>query len=141
MLGLVCQAIIGFVISGAYTPLTAAPSISGFAIAYGCFLSFGELGPGNSLGLLASKSIGPTCVRGQFYGLAAAVGKVGAFVGTYAFKPMIVSMGGSDSYGGQTGPFYLGSGLALVSATIVYFFLPNIGPVRASPVTPRRAQR
>jgi hypothetical protein len=36
-------------------------------------------GPGNNLGLLASKS-SPTAVRGQFYGVAAAIGKVGAFV-------------------------------------------------------------
>jgi len=40
------------------------------------------------MGLLASKT-SPTAVRGQFYGAAAAVGKVGAFVGTWAFPPMI----------------------------------------------------
>ena len=40
------------------------------------------LGPGNCLGLLASKS-GPTAVRGQFYGVAAAIGKIGAFIGTW----------------------------------------------------------
>jgi hypothetical protein len=51
-------------------------------VVYGIFLSFGELGPGNNLGLLASKS-GPTAVRGQYYGVAAAIGKVGAFVGTW----------------------------------------------------------
>jgi hypothetical protein len=39
-------------------------------------------GPGNCLGLLAAKS-SPTAVRGQFYGLAAAVGKIGAFVGVW----------------------------------------------------------
>jgi hypothetical protein len=39
-------------------------------------------GPGNCLGLLASKS-SPTAVRGQYYGVAAAIGKVGAFVGTW----------------------------------------------------------
>lgn len=39
-------------------------------------------GPGNNIGLLASKS-SPTAIRGQFYGIAAAVGKVGAFVGTW----------------------------------------------------------
>jgi hypothetical protein len=50
---------------------------------YGIFLSFGELGPGNCLGLLASKS-SPTAVRGQFYGAAAAIGKVGAFIGTWS---------------------------------------------------------
>jgi hypothetical protein len=51
-------------------------------VVYGIFLSFGELGPGNNLGLLAAKT-GPTAVRGQYYGFAAAVGKVGAFVGTW----------------------------------------------------------
>ena len=39
-------------------------------------------GPGNCLGLLAAKT-GPTAVRGQYYGLVAAIGKVGAFVGTW----------------------------------------------------------
>lgn len=74
--------------------------IGAFAVVYGIFLSFGELGivpnnpnkyhvnlpiyqgPGNCLGLLAGKS-GPTAVRGQYYGVAAAIGKVGAFVGTW----------------------------------------------------------
>lgn len=40
------------------------------------------LGPGNCLGVLAAKS-GPTAVRGQYYGVAAAIGKVGAFIGTW----------------------------------------------------------
>ena len=62
--------------------------IAAFAVVYGIFLSFGELGPGNCLGMLAAKS-GLTAVRGQFYGAAAAIGKVGAFVGTWAFPPLI----------------------------------------------------
>lgn len=36
------------------------------------------------------------------------------------------SFGGEGTYTGDTGVFYLGSGLALVSAAIVYFFIPNI---------------
>lgn len=32
--------------------------------------------------MLAAKS-GPTAVRGQFYGIAAAIGKIGAFAGTW----------------------------------------------------------
>ena len=39
-------------------------------------------GPGNCTILLAGKT-SPTAVRGQFYGIAAAVGKLGAFVGTW----------------------------------------------------------
>jgi len=106
--------------SGLYSQLTE--HIAGFAVVYGIFLSFGELGPGNCLGLLASKS-SPTAVRGQFYGLAAAVGKVGAFVGTWAFPPMIQAFGGADSNRGNTGPFWVGSGLAILSALVTFFFI------------------
>ncbi|KAG6820939.1 hypothetical protein H0H93_009175 [Arthromyces matolae] len=84
-------------------------------VVYGIFLSFGEFGPGNCLGLLASKS-SPTAVRGQFYGVAAAIGKVGAFVGTWDF-------GGSKTTRGNTGPFWVGSGLAILSALITLFFV------------------
>jgi hypothetical protein len=52
-------------------------------------LSFGELGPGNCLGLLAAKS-GPTAVRGQFYGAAAAIGKIGAFAGTWCMSFLVL---------------------------------------------------
>ena len=42
ILGLLCQAIIGFIMSGLYTQLTE--HIAAFAVVYGIFLSFGELG-------------------------------------------------------------------------------------------------
>jgi Sugar (and other) transporter len=83
IIGLVLQAIVGFIMSGLYVQLKK--HIAAFAVIYGIFLSFGELGPGNCLGLLAAKS-GPTAVRGQFYGLAAAIGKVGAFAGTWCMS-------------------------------------------------------
>ncbi|EIM90947.1 metabolite transporter [Stereum hirsutum FP-91666 SS1] len=118
--GLLLQAIIGFIMSGLYTKLV--DNIGAFAVVYGIFLSFGEFGPGNCLGLLASKS-SPTAVRGQFYGIAAAMGKIGAFVGTWAFPPMIAAFGGADSPKGNTGPFWVGSGLAILSALITFFFI------------------
>ena len=98
--------------SGAYKQLQR--HIAAFAVVYGIFLSLGELGPGNNLGLLASKT-GPTAVRGHFYGVAAAVGKVGAFVGTWAFPPMITAFSrhGTDPSRGNTGPFWVGSGECL----------------------------
>ncbi|WWC95989.1 hypothetical protein V866_002856 [Kwoniella sp. B9012] len=126
--GLCCQAIVGFILSGTYSLLTEPGRIAGFAILYGIFLSFGELGPGNNLGLLASKAIGPTAARGQLYGIAAAVGKVGAFIGTYTFPQIQASFGDEGSYGYNTGVFWLGSGLALVSAAITLVFIPNIRP-------------
>ncbi|KAF7312065.1 MFS Git1p-related glycerophosphoinositol [Mycena indigotica] len=118
--GLLFQALFGFVMSGAYDHLKK--HIAGFAVIYGIFLSFGEFGPGNNLGLLASKS-SPTCVRGQFYGVAAAIGKIGAFVGTWAFPPMIDAFSKHGSDKGDTGPFWVGSGLAIFSALITFFFI------------------
>lgn len=67
---------------------TLADLIPLYKVLYGIFLSFGELGPGNCTGMLAVKT-GPTAIRGQFYGIAAAVGKVGAFIGTWVF-PIII---------------------------------------------------
>ncbi|KAJ3732129.1 MFS Git1p-related glycerophosphoinositol and glycerophosphocholine permease [Lentinula guzmanii] len=118
--GLMSQAIIGFIMSGLYEQLTS--HVAAFAVVYGIFLSFGEFGPGNCLGLLASKT-SPTAVRGQFYGIAAAIGKIGAFVGTWAFPPMIDAFGGASSVRGNTGPFWVGSGLAVLSAIITFFFI------------------
>ena len=120
ILGLVGQAIVGFIMSGLYSRLTE--HVAAFAVVYGIFLSLGEVGPGNNLGLLASKT-GPTAVRGQYYGIAAAIGKVGAFVGTWAFPPIIKAFGGEDTIRGNTGPFWIGSGLAVLSALITFFFI------------------
>ena len=49
-----------------------------------------DIGPGNCLGVIAAKS-GPTAVRGQYYGLTAATGKVGAFVGTWGESFLLAS--------------------------------------------------
>lgn len=63
-------------------------NIGAFAVVYGIFLSFSEFGPGNCTFMLATKA-GPTAVRGHFLGIAAAMGKVGAFTGIWAFPQMI----------------------------------------------------
>ncbi|EJT97054.1 MFS general substrate transporter [Dacryopinax primogenitus] len=127
ILGLILQAIFGFFMSGFYKNLIQPSEIAGFAVLYGLFLTFGELGPGNNLGLLAAKS-GPTAFRGQFYGIAAAVGKIGAFVGTWVFPPMIAAFneGGTNPDRGATGPFWVGSGLAILSALITFFLIRPI---------------
>ena len=48
ILGLLCQAAIGFLLSGIYEKIKK--HTAGFAILYGIYLSFGEFGPGNNLG-------------------------------------------------------------------------------------------
>lgn len=57
-MGFLLQALVGFILSGVYNKLKT--HIAGFAIMYGLYLSLGELGPGNNLGLLAAKATGET---------------------------------------------------------------------------------
>ena len=91
------------------------------------FLSLGELGPGDNIGLVASKT-SATAIRGQYYAIAAASGKIGAFIGTYIF-PFIID----DAPGGPTGnragqdPFFVSSALCIFSAFLAFFCLPHIG--------------
>jgi MFS family permease len=88
---------------------------------YGLFLALAEFGPGNTMGLNATELF-PTAIRGTCYGIAAAIGKVGATVGTLAFVPM------QEAMGGYRGPVLVGSGIAIVASIIAWFFLPEVGP-------------
>ena len=40
-----------------------------------------------------------------------------------AFPPIITAFGGSDSNRGNTGPFWVGSGLAVFSAIVTFVFI------------------
>lgn len=123
LVGLVMQAVFGFALSGAYGYFKTRTA--GFAVIYGIFLCWGEIGPGNNVPLFAAKAVGPTAARAQLYSLAAASGKVGAFVGTYIF-PSIINAFPEGSDLRSTGIFYIGSGLALLSAIVCLIFFPNI---------------
>lgn len=79
--GVTAQAIVGFILAGCYGPLYKPEYVGGFIVVYGVFLALGELGPGDNIGLIASKTCA-TSVRGKYYGIAAAIGKIGAYVGT-----------------------------------------------------------
>jgi hypothetical protein len=88
VIGTTIQAIIGLLLGLFYRQLSQ--NVGAFVAIYGLFLTFGEFGLGDNIGLLAAKS-SATCVRGRFYGIAAATGKTGAFFGTYVF-PMVHSL-------------------------------------------------
>jgi MFS family permease len=122
--GVAVQSVVGFIMAGCYSRLAQPQYVGAFAVVYGVFLSLGELGPGNNIGLLASKTC-HTGVRGQYYGIAAAWGKIGAFVGTYVFK-YIIRAGGSDANRQYQYPFYVAACLCILSATLALLFLPNI---------------
>ena len=86
VVGTTVQAAISLLLGIFYKKLT--DNVCAFVVVYGLFLTFGEFGLGDNIGLLAAKS-SATCVRGRFYGIAAATGKTGAFIGTYVF-PMVI---------------------------------------------------
>lgn len=95
------------------------------------FLALGELGPGNNLGLCAAKS-SATAVRGQYYSYAAAIGKIGAFVGTYVL-PIVKERAPNPVRAGQD-PFFVSSALCIFSAFLAFFLLPQINQVRTDPL-------
>ncbi|KAI0436773.1 putative MFS phospholipid transporter [Xylaria telfairii] len=126
ILGFLTQSIVGFIMAGTYAKLSQPSVIGAFVVVYGIFLSLGELGPGNNIGLLAAKTCA-TGVRGQYYGIAAAIGKIGAFVGVYVF-PYIQKAGGSSSNAAYYQyPFFVSSSLCILAAAIAFFGLPNVG--------------
>lgn len=121
--GLSLQAIIGYIMAGCYDALKQ--HVGAFVVVYGIFMTLGEFGPGDNMGLLASKT-SATSIRGQYYGIAAAVGKIGAFVGTYVFPVIQKNAGGADTTKGAQAPFWVASSLALFSAFLGLFFLPPV---------------
>jgi MFS family permease len=72
---------------------------------------------------LLSLTISPSN-SGQYYGIAAAFGKVGAFVGSYVF-PIIENNAPNATRSGQD-PFFVGSALAIFSGLLAIFCLPKI---------------
>ena len=96
-------------------------------VIYGIFTALGEAGPGNNIGLIASKT-SATAVRGQYYGIAAAWGKIGAFVGS---KTLVLlynkyAANNEEVKAGQY-PFFIGASLCVLSSFLALTFLPHIG--------------
>ena len=119
------QGIVGFLMAGLYGILKEPQNIGGFIVIFGVFLALGEVGPGDNIGLVASKT-SSTAIRGQYYGIAAAMGKIGAFVGTYLFPLLQARAGGEDTVPGGQAPVFLSSGLCIISAILAFFCLPVI---------------
>ncbi|KKK24828.1 hypothetical protein AOCH_000255 [Aspergillus ochraceoroseus] len=123
-IGVFLQGVVGFIMSGCYQYLNTAKNVAAFVVIYGIFLALGEGGPGDNIGLCAAKT-SATCIRGQYYGIAAGVGKIGAFVGTYVF-PVIQDRAPNAIRAGQD-PFFVSSALCIFSAFLAIFLLPHIG--------------
>ncbi|ODV82261.1 glycerophosphoinositol permease, partial [Suhomyces tanzawaensis NRRL Y-17324] len=122
--GVTIQAVVGFIMAALYP--TLKHHIGAFVVVYGIFTTLGEFGPGNNIGLLASKT-SATAIRGQYYGIAAAVGKIGAFVGTWVFPVIIKNTSKAGTDRGNQMPFYISSALCVFSGILALFFCPSVG--------------
>lgn len=89
-----------------------------FIFLYGFMMSLGNLGPGDMMGLTASESFA-TPIRGTFYGFCAAIGKVGAVVGTKTFTHI-------QSRLGQNWTFIIAAICGLSGVIVTFFFIPHL---------------
>lgn len=119
-LGFFLWAALGFIIGGALGPIQSILPL--FIVLYGIFQALGEMGPGVATFLCGAESF-PTPLRGHFLGLAAAVGKAGAAIGTQVFTPIQDSF--DETQKGVQAVFLIGSAFALVGGVIAWTLIPN----------------
>ncbi|TQV95629.1 hypothetical protein V2A60_000814 [Cordyceps javanica] len=112
--------VLGFAIGGSMIQLSSVFPL--FVTLYGLFQTFLSVGPGDCNFLVSSESF-PTPLRGHFLGFAAAVGKVGAAVGTEALSKVLSSY--DERLKGQQALFLIGSGISVVGTVCVWFLIPN----------------
>ncbi|GAA5841554.1 hypothetical protein JCM3766R1_003985 [Sporobolomyces carnicolor] len=117
ILGFTGYLIIGLIVGIAYPQLSKPANVGIFIFLYGMLACFGNLGPGNTLGLTSAESYA-TAVRGTCYGLSAAIGKVGAVVGTETFNPIKIHLG-------QRWTFIIAALCGLLGIFVAYFFIRN----------------
>lgn len=108
--------VFGLTIGCAYSKIKTITPL--FIIFYGLMMSVGNMGPGDMLGLVSSESFA-TPVRGTCYGISAAIGKVGAVVGTKAFTPIETNLG-------QKWTFIIAAICGLLGILGALFFIPHL---------------
>jgi sugar phosphate permease len=89
-----------------------------FIVLYGLMMSLGNLGPGDMMGLTSSELFA-TPIRGTCYGISAAIGKVGAVVGTKSFTPIQNNLG-------KKWTFIIAAICGLLGVLIAYFLIPHL---------------
>ncbi|KAJ5418024.1 uncharacterized protein N7487_001574 [Penicillium crustosum] len=122
-IGVGLQGVIGFIMAGCYKWLATSENVAAFVVVFGIFSALGEMGPGDNIGLCAAKT-SATAIRGQYYSYAAAIGKIGAFVGTYVI-PVIQKNAPNPIRAGQD-PFFVSSSLCILAAFMAIFMMPQI---------------
>jgi MFS family permease len=113
---------LGFVLMAAmYGLIGAVPGVtttaSVFVVLFGISYFFTEFGP-NTTTFIYPAEIFPTDVRTSGHGIAAALGKMGAFAGTYLFPQMLSSWGIRGAEG-------VAAGVAVVGLAATVLLLPE----------------
>ncbi|KAI2621376.1 putative glycerophosphoinositol permease [Xylaria nigripes] len=116
MVGFSGYIIFGLIVGIAYDKVTKIVPL--FVVLYGLMQSFGNLGPGDMLGLVSSESYA-TAVRGTCYGISAAFGKTGGAVGTEAFTRVQNNLG-------KRWTFIIAAIAGLSGILVTWFFLPDL---------------
>ncbi|KAH7931102.1 MFS general substrate transporter [Leucogyrophana mollusca] len=116
--------VFGLIIGLAYDKITNIIPL--FVIFYGLMQSFGNMGPGDMLGLTSAESY-PTPIRGTCYGLSAAIGKTGAALGTEAFTPIQNNLGKRRvSMPYELWTFIVAAICGVTGVLVTYFFVPDL---------------
>lgn len=116
MLGFSGYLIFGLTIGLSYDKITQIIPL--FVIFYGLMQSFGNMGPGDMLGLVSAESY-PTSVRGTCYGISAALGKTGAAIGTQAFTPIQTNLG-------KRWTFIIAAICGVTGILVTWIFVPDM---------------
>ncbi|KAJ8067871.1 hypothetical protein OCU04_003458 [Sclerotinia nivalis] len=116
MIGFFGYLMFGLIIGLSYHKITKIVPL--FVVFYGLMQSSGNLGPGDMLGLISSETYA-TSVRGTCYGLSAAIGKVGAAVGTQAFTPIQTNLG-------KEWTFIIAAICGVAGILVTYFFVEDL---------------
>lgn len=116
MFGFSGYIIFGLIIGCAFKKISKITAL--FIIFYGVMMSFGNAGPGDMMGLVSSESFA-TPIRGTCYGFSAAIGKVGAVVGTKTFTPI-------QKHLGEGWTFIIAAICGLVGILVAFFFIPQL---------------
>ena len=117
MIGFSGYIVFGLIVGCAYDQLKNIVPL--FVIFYGLMQSSGGLGPGNMEGTISSESY-PTSIRGTCYGFSAAIGKVGAVVGTEVFTPV-------QEHLGKKYTFIIAACCGLAGVLLAFFFVEDKG--------------
>lgn len=114
--GFVGYIIFGLIVGIGYDKISKIIPL--FIVFYGLMMSSGNLGPGDMMGLVSSESYA-TPIRGTLYGFSAAIGKVGAVVGTETFTPIQNNLG-------KKWTFIIAAICGLAGVLVTYFFVPHL---------------